>query len=111
MKAEFDRPNPAEGLTVFCEALGLTVEYYAPENDAPPQTFGGPAGEFLYADLPGLSLRSAEDNTQLRKFLDREKFAGRVLVLNAAYDLSLSRLSYSSFFYLVATHLFFTHLY
>jgi flagellar biosynthesis protein FlhF len=110
LKAEFDRPNPAEGLSVFCEALGLTVEYYAPENDAAPQTFGGPAGEFLYADLPGISLRSAEENTQLRKFLDTEKFAGRVLVLNAAYDLSLLRRAYAAGVDLGATHVVFTHL-
>jgi len=110
LKAEFDRPNPAEGLTVFCEALGLTVEYYAPDNAAAPETFGGPAGEFLYADLPGLSLRSAEDNTQLRKFLDREKFAGRVLVLNAAYDLSLMRRAYAAGVDLGCTHVVFTHL-
>jgi flagellar biosynthesis protein FlhF len=110
LKAEFDRPNPAEGLTVFCEALGLTVEYYAPENDAAPQTFGGPAGEFLYADLPGISLRNEEENTQLRKFLDREKFGGRVLVLNAAYDLSLLRRTYAAGVDLSCTHVVFTHL-
>jgi len=110
LKAEFDRPNPAEGLSVFCEALGLTVEYYAPENDAAPQTFGGPAGEFLYADLPGISLRSEEENTQLRKFLDREKFGGRVLVLNAAYDPSLLRRTYAAGVDLGCTHVVFTHL-
>ncbi len=110
LKAEFDRPNPAEGLSVFCEALGLTVEYYAPESAAAPETFGGPAGEFLYADLPGLSLRSAEDNTQLRKFLDREKFIGRVLVLNAAYDLALMRRAYAAGVDFGCTHVVFTHL-
>jgi len=112
LKAEFDRPNPAEGLAVFCEALGIQVEYYAPEPESPqmPATLGGAAGEFLYADLPGLSLRSAQENVALAAFLDREKFAGRVLVLNAAYDLAMLRRTYGLGADLGATHVVFTHL-
>jgi flagellar biosynthesis protein FlhF len=112
LKAEFDRPNPAEGLAVFCEALGIQVEYYAPEPDAPDTaaTLGGPAGEFLYADLPGLSLKSPSENAALAAFLDREKFAGRVLVLNAAYDLAMLRRTYGLGADLGATHVVFTHL-
>lgn len=112
LKAEFDRPNPAEGLAVFCEALGIQVEYYAPEPDSPETaaTLGGPAGEFLYADLPGLSLKSPAENAALAAFLDREKFAGRVLVLNAAYDLAMLRRTYGLGADLGATHVVFTHL-
>jgi len=110
LKAEFDRPNPAEGLAVFCEALGLSLEYYAPETSELPSTFGGAAGEFLYADLPGLSLRSAAENADIAKFLEREKFAGRVLVLNAAYDLAMLRRAYAAGSDLGATHVVFTHL-
>ena len=111
LKAEFDRPNPAEGLAVFCEALGLTLDYFAPGQDDnlvsfPPNEMGGS----LYADLPGLSLRAPGDNATLAKFLDREKFVGRVLVLNAAYDPSMLRRAYAAGRDLGATHLVFTHL-
>ncbi|HEU5081196.1 MAG TPA: hypothetical protein VFT72_18430 [Opitutaceae bacterium] len=109
LKAEFDRPNPAEGLAVFCEALGLSLEYYSPDSEGAASTVGG-AGEFLYADLPGLSLRSPAENADIAKFLEREKFAGRVLVLNAAYDLSMLRRGYSAGVDLGSTHVVFTHL-
>lgn len=110
IKAEFDRPNPAEGLAVFCEALGIGLDYYSPESGDSPSTLGGPGGEFLYADLPGLSLRSPEENADIAKFLDREKFAGRVLVLNAAYDASMLRRGYAAGVELGSTHVVFTHL-
>jgi flagellar biosynthesis protein FlhF len=122
VKAEFDRPNPAEGLAVFCEALGLTLEYHAPSSDdtagAPsprsvltaPTLQPEPEGGFLYADLPGLSLRNPAENTALARFLDTEKFTGRVLVLNAAYDHAMLRRCYAAGRDLGATHLVFTHL-
>ncbi len=122
VKAEFDRPNPAEGLAVFCEALGLSLEYHAPdpvaasasERSAPlpsvPTLAPEPAGQFLYADLPGLSLRNPSENAALARFLDTEKFTGRVLVLNAAYDHAMLRRCYAAGRDLGATHLVFTHL-
>ncbi len=110
LKAEFDRPNPAEGLAVFCEALGISLEYYSPEADAAPETMGGAPGEFLYADLPGISVRNPAENAAMAAFLNREKFAGRVLVLNAAYDASALRRGYAAGSDLGATHVVFTHL-
>jgi flagellar biosynthesis protein FlhF len=122
VKAEFDRPNPAEGLAVFCEALGLTLEYHAPASDVAasaserpavataPTLSPEPEGGFLYADLPGLSLRNPADNAALARFLDREKFTGRVLVLNAAYDHAMLRRCHAVGRDLGATHLVFTHL-
>ena len=122
VKAEFDRPNPAEGLAVFCEALGLSLEYHAPEPAAAnasersvrppsaPTLAPEPDGGFLYADLPGLSLRNPAENTALARFLDQEKFTGRVLVLNAAYDAAMLRRAYAAGRDLGATHLVFTHL-
>jgi len=111
LKAEFDRPNPAEGLAVFCEALGLTLDYFAPgQDDKAGRVTPDEAGGSLYADLPGLSLHSPADNAVLAKFLDREKFAGRVLVLNAAYDATMLRRAYAAGRDLGATHLVFTHL-
>lgn len=108
LKAEFDRPNPAEGLAVFCEALGVQLEYHAPGEDNPSPTTLGDAG--LYADLPGLSLHMAGENAAISRFLDRERFDGRVLVLNAAYDAAMLRRAYALGRDLGATHLVFTHL-
>ena len=113
LKAEFDKPNPAEGLAVFCEALGLTLENYSPEagsGTAPDASLDSAAGGFLLADLPGLSLRRPEENSALTAFLDREKFEGRVLVLNAVYDTGMLRRAYATGCDLGATHVVFTHL-
>jgi len=121
VKAEFDRPNPAEGLAVFCEALGLSLEYHAPSSEdvggvpsprvpAQPTLQPEPEGGFLYADLPGISLRNPAENAPLARFLDTEKFTGRVLVLNAAYDHAMLRRCYAAGRDLGATHLVFTHL-
>jgi flagellar biosynthesis protein FlhF len=111
LKAEFDRPNPAEGLAVFCEALGVGLEYYAPEQSQREEMIAASqADTALYADLPGLSLHLPAENAAIGKFLDRERFAGRVLVLNAAYDAAMLRRAYSVGRDLGATHLVFTHL-
>lgn len=110
LKAEFDRPNPAEGLAVFCEALGVTLDYYAPGQDDAAYSPNGETQGSLFADLPGLSLRSPSDNAALSKFLDRGRFTGRVLVLNAAYDAPMLRRAYAAGRDLGATHLVLTHL-
>jgi flagellar biosynthesis protein FlhF len=108
VKAEFDRPNPAEGLAVFCEALGVQLEYHSPSEGAVSITATGDAG--VYADLPGLSLHQPSENDAISRFLNREKFDGRVLVLNAAYDPAMLRRAYAIGRDLGATHLVFTHL-
>jgi flagellar biosynthesis protein FlhF len=115
VKAEFDRPNPAEGLAVFCEALGVSLEYHAPSSEIEasalqPFSLQPSSGDFLYADLPGISLRSPADNAAHTRFLDREEFTGRVLVLNAAYDHAMLRRCHAAGRDLGATHLVFTHL-
>lgn len=104
-KAEFDRPNPSEGLAVFCEALGLVLEHAA--LDTP---FVTASNEFAYVDMPALSVRRAQDNRQLLRFLDTAQVDGRVLVLNALYDMSLLRETYAVGRDLGATHVVFTHL-
>jgi flagellar biosynthesis protein FlhF len=110
LKAEFDRPNPAEGLAVFCEALGLSLDYFAPGQDDHSASTPNVVEGSLYADLPGISLRAPSENATLAKFLERENFAGRVLVLNAAYDPVMLRRAYAAGRDLGATHLVFTHL-
>ncbi len=104
LKVEFDQPNPAPDLDVFCEALGMTLEHYSPEVD-----LGVPDGGFLYADMPGLALNRPEANRTLGKFLDAGHFDGRVLVLHALYDHAALRAAYAAGRELGATHLVFTH--
>lgn len=104
LKVEFDRPNPAENLAVYCEALGLSLEHYSPDLD-----LSAPEGQFLYADLPGFEFKRAMANHQLANFLNTHKFTGRVLVLNALYDHSTLRAAYNAGKELGATHLVFTH--
>jgi flagellar biosynthesis protein FlhF len=106
IRAEFDRPNPAEGLAVFCEALGVPIDYVTPDLPLPDIGDNG----LVYADLPALSLRDPAENRAVADFLQSEQFGGRVLVLNAAYDASLLRKGYAIGRDLGATHLVFTHL-
>jgi flagellar biosynthesis protein FlhF len=104
LKVEFDQPNPSEDLAVFCEALGLSLEHYTPGLDTT-----APEGGFVYADLPGLSLRKHTANNDLARFLDAAKFEGRALVLHALYDHAALRAAYTAGRELGATHLVFTH--
>ena len=104
LTVEFDQPNPTEDLAVFCEALGLTLEHYTPGLD-----LAVPEGAFVYADLPGFSLRRPAANHDLARFLDAGEFEGRVLVLHALYDHAALRAAYTAGRELGATHLVFTH--
>ncbi len=103
-KVEFDRPNPAPSLEVFCEALGVPLEHYA------PGATGEPSGDFLFADLPGLPAPGTRAARDCATFLDRERMGGRVLVLNAAYDADALRAAYARGRDFGATHLVCTHL-
>jgi flagellar biosynthesis protein FlhF len=110
-RVEFDRPNPADGLAVFCEALGQRLEWVfsGPETPSGPQVQLEGA-DFLLADLPSFSLRGHAENRVLRRFLDAEQLDGRVLVMNALHDPSILRETYAVGRDLGATHLVFTHL-
>jgi flagellar biosynthesis protein FlhF len=101
---EFDRPNPTGPLPVFGEALGVPVARY------PAATEAAVPGGFVYFDLPSFSVDEPSENTALAGFLERERIAQRVLVLNAAYDHAALRAAYSAGRSLGATHLVFTHL-
>ncbi len=59
---EFERPNPPGSLPVFCEALGVPV--------CPVPGVPRPAdeGDFVYFDLPGISLGDPADNAADRPF-------------------------------------------
>jgi flagellar biosynthesis protein FlhF len=104
MLVEFDRPNPAGSLPVFCEALGVPFARF------PSCPKAAEEGDFLYFDLPGISLGDPADNAPIARFLDRERIDQRVLVLNMAYDQAVLRAAYAAGRSLGATHLVFTHL-
>ncbi|CAM2827187.1 flagellar GTP-binding protein [Rariglobus hedericola] len=104
-KAEFDRPNPSEGLGVFCEALGLVLEHAVPDSPLPQS-----GTEFAYVDMPAMSVRRPQDNRPLLRYLDTAQIEGRVLILNALYDQPVLRDAYAAGRDLGATHLVFTHL-
>jgi flagellar biosynthesis protein FlhF len=106
LRVEFERANPAPGLDVFCEALGVSVEHYAPGLS---ETEGGRV-DFTLADLPGLPAAGSREAARLNRFLDEEQFTGRVLVLNAAYDAEALREAYARGRDFGATHLVCTHL-
>jgi flagellar biosynthesis protein FlhF len=89
---------------VYCEALGLPLV----NHPSPLPELAG--NEFLYADLPGLSLRHPEENRAHARFLESERIEGRILVLNAAYDTATLRDGYVAGRDLGATHVVFTHL-
>jgi len=103
---EFDRPNAAGALPVFCEALGVPWARIAGGAGTPTV----PSGEFLYFDLPGMSLARPEEQTPLAEFLERERIEQRILVLHAAYDHATLRAAYAAGRALGVTHLVFTHL-
>jgi flagellar biosynthesis protein FlhF len=102
--AEFDRPNLAGPLPVFCEAMGVPLAHFPASTQ--PATPGG----FVYFDLPGLSVRHPGDNAAIAEFLEREQIDQRVLVLNAAYAPDALRAAYAAGRDLGATHVVFTHL-
>jgi flagellar biosynthesis protein FlhF len=104
LTVEFDQPNLTADLAVFCEALGLTLEHHTPGLD-----LAAPAGEFVYADLPGFAMGRPAANHDLARFLDAGQFEGRVLVLHALYDHAALRAAYAAGCELGATHLVFTH--
>ncbi len=104
-KVEFDRPNPADGLAVFCEALGVGLTHVDGT-----QGFEMPEGahDFVLADLPSIRLGRAQDETLVR-FLDEGGFTSRVLVLHALHDRAALQAAYAAGRELGATHLIFTH--
>lgn len=103
-KVEFERPNPADGLMVFCEALGVTLNHVDGTQPLGPQ----PTQDFLLADLPSLRLGRDQDEHLLR-FLDEGGFTSRVLVLHALHDRASLQAAYAVGRSIGATHLILTH--
>lgn len=105
LKLDVNKANPADGLAVFCEALGVPMLREGESIDAIASEGEGT----LYVDLPGVSPGNASEAEELAGLIG-EKNTSRVLVLNAAYELSLMKQAYALGEKLGATHIGFTHL-
>jgi flagellar biosynthesis protein FlhF len=104
LKLDGEQPNPTEGLSVFCEALGVPLLRTADELETVPE------GARLYFDATGFPLHDAPAWRNLGRLLGEFYIDTRVLVLNAAYETDLLKQGYMVGREAGATHVVFTHL-
>jgi flagellar biosynthesis protein FlhF len=104
LKLDLDRANPADALSVFCDAMGVPL--VRSSTDAVERDADGT----LYVDLPGIATENPDDIAELSAALDTNCVTGRVLVVNAAYDTVLIKRAYALGAKLGATHVVFTHM-
>lgn len=104
LKVDLDRANPSDGLTVFCEALGVPLSRSL--EDLPPLL----PNERIYVDMPGITLGDAKELGSYQEALDHLSVTSRVVVVNAAYEASVIKQIYEAGERLGATHVVFTHL-
>lgn len=102
LRMEVDRPHMDEGLSMYCEVLG--VPYFRSESEV---NFASDA--LIYLDFPGYSFRDLKEQERLLSVLDRLAVTTRVFVLNAAYEESVLDRSLESAQRLGATHQVLTH--
>jgi flagellar biosynthesis protein FlhF len=102
MKLEADEPNSSEGLSMFCEALGVSLLRTRGELKKIDEETN------LYFDIPGMVL-TGKNIRHLQKTFDELGIGSRVLVVNAAYERQLIQEAYTRAGSLGATHVVFTH--
>ncbi|MFM8364259.1 MAG: hypothetical protein ACKOAS_03830, partial [Verrucomicrobiota bacterium] len=102
MKLEADEPNSSEGLTMFCEALGVAFLRTVSELREIPED------QAVYFDMPGMVL-TGKNIRHLQKTFDDLGIESRVLVVNAAYERQLVQEAYTRASAIGATHVVFTH--
>jgi flagellar biosynthesis protein FlhF len=102
MKLEADEPNSSEGLSMFCEALGVPLLRTRNELKKIDEDTS------LYFDIPGMVL-TGKNVRHLQKTFDELGIESRVLVVNAAYERQLIQEAYTRAGSLGATHVVFTH--
>ncbi len=103
LKLDLDRANPSDGLSVFCDAMGVPCVREVidvPDLGADTQ---------LYVDLPGLSLDDGEQIERLSEELTPLVPTSHVLVVNAAYDSSVIKHLCRAGEQIGCTHLVLTH--
>ena len=102
MKLEAEEPNSSEGLSMFCEALGVQLLRTRGELKKLNEDTN------LYFDIPGMVL-TGKNVRHLQKTFDELGIESRVLVVNAAYERQLIQEAYTRAGSLGATHVVFTH--
>ena len=102
MKLEAEEPNSSEGLSMFCEALGVQLLRTRGELKKLDENTN------LYFDIPGMVL-TGKNVRHLQKTFDELGIESRVLVVNAAYERQLIQEAYTRAGSLGATHVVFTH--
>jgi len=104
LKLDGENPNPDDGLSVFCDVLGVPLL----RDPVDPEDL--PESDLLYLDLPGASLQNHEEWRQMRNRLDALDVRTRVLVVHACYESSMIASAFELGVNMRATHLVFTHI-
>lgn len=97
-------PNTAEMLSVYCDILGVPLDRSIPVDDEPLQEAQ------LFVDLPGVDWADRKAVEELGTMLGRFQGAEVLLVLNAAYELSVQLAQARAFESLPLSGLVFSHL-
>jgi flagellar biosynthesis protein FlhF len=103
LKLDLDCANPSDGLSVFCDAMGVSCARGVmdlPELDEATR---------IYVDLPGLSLDDAAQTERLAEELTTVVPTSHVLVVNAAYDGNIIKHLCRAGEAIGCTHLVLTH--
>jgi len=103
LKLDLDSANPGDGLSVFCDAMGVPCARAT--NDVPDLD---PATQ-LYVDLPGLSLDDRDQVERLSNEITPLGPTSHVLVVNAAYDAAVLKHLCRAGEQIGCTHLVLTH--
>lgn len=103
LKLDLDSANPGDGLSVFCEAMGVPCHRGVAEVSALDEE------TLLYVDLPGVPLDDLPQLERLAEELTPIGATSHVLVVNAAYDRSILKHLCAVGEQIGCTHLVLTH--
>lgn len=82
LRLEVDKPHLDNGLSLYCDVLGVACKEDPSEID-----FDN--GQPVLIDIPGFTLDGEGEKARICDALDKLEVEGRVVVLNAAYDVSI----------------------
>jgi flagellar biosynthesis protein FlhF len=103
LKLDLDSANPGDGLSVFCDAMGVPCARTVadvPELDA---------ATLLFVDLPGVSFDDHDQVARLAEEITPLGPTSHVLVINAAYDAEILKQLCRTGEQIGCTHLVLTH--
>jgi len=103
LKIDSENPNPDDGLSVFCDVLGVPLLRDPIDEALIPES------EVLYLDLPGTSLRNQTEWQTMKNRLDQLHVETRVLVIHSCYESDSIHSAYELGKNMGATHIVLTH--